>query len=128
MFRKTTFLLISLLFLQAVSYAEPISGAEILRSQELIQKDESWRQKIKEEKFFIKKILIKGVTILSEDTLKEIILPFEKKWLTKGDIQEMLDAIKQAYKKAGLPEEKIKLSSQLKKRTLEIIVEEFKKP
>lgn len=124
----SSFLLISLLFLQAVSYAEVISGAEVLRSQELIQKDESWRQKIKEEKFFIKKILIKGVTILSEDTLKEIILPFEKKWLTKGDIQEMLDAIKQAYKKAGLPEEKIKLSSQVKKRTLEIIVEEFKKP
>jgi len=125
---RAVLIIISLLSIQFAAYGEPISGSEILRSQELIQEDQTLRDKAREDKVFIKKIVLTGAVLLSPDKLKEITLPFERKWLTKYDIQEIEDLIKQEYNQQGIPEDKIKLSSKVKKNVLEIILNELKTP
>lgn len=122
-------LIIFFLFLsvgyEIVCFAENPSASEIERTQEIIQEEEFLRDKLKtEEKVFIKKIIVKGITLLDEDKIKEIILPFQKHWLSKADIQQILDAIDQAYKQKGYTGVPIKISSQIKKNCLKINVEE----
>jgi len=128
MFIRVLLLIISLLFVRFAAYGEPISGSEILRSQELIQEDKSLRDKVIENKVFIKKIVISGAVLLSPDKIKEITLPFEKRWLTKNDIQEIEDLIKQEYNKQGIPEANLKLSHRVKNRVLEITLVKVKTP
>lgn len=121
-------MIVALLFVQFASYGEPISGSGILRSQELIREDKSLRDKAAGYKVFIKKIVLTGAVLFSQEKIKEITLPFERKWLTKYDIQAIEGLIKREYNKKGIPEEKIKLSSEVKKNILEITIEDIKTP
>lgn len=128
-YKNVVLLIIGLLSVKAASYAtEPVTGTEVLRSQELILEEKSLRDKVIDYKVFIKKIIIKGADLLSQDKIKKIILPFEKKWLTKYDIQTIEDLIRQAYNKQGIPEEKLKLSSKVEKNILEITLDTEKTP
>lgn len=120
MFIRVLFLIVSLLSVQFACYGEPISGSDILRNQELIKQDQELREKAIETKVYIKKIVVTGATLLSQDEIKEITSLFEKKWLTKFDIQTMEDLIKQAYSKKGVPPEQIQLSFEVKKGVLTI--------
>jgi len=106
-------------------FAEQPSASQIERTQEIIQKEEILRDKLKiGEKVFIKKIIVKGVTLLNEDEIKKIILPFQKHWLSKADIQQILDAIGEAYKEKGYVWQFLKTSFDIKGSCLEINVEE----
>jgi len=79
-------------------FAQPVSQIE--RSQEILEQEKILREKIEqEEKVFIKKIIVKGTTQVSEEQIKEIILPYQKKWLTKNDIQCLIDSFKECYQK-----------------------------
>lgn len=110
---------------ETICFAEPPSVGQIERAQEILQKEEILRNKLeKEEKVYIKKIIVKGATLLDEGKIKEIILPFQKHWLSKTDIQQILDIIGQAYKQKGYTGSPIRISSQIKKNCLEINVEE----
>jgi hemolysin activation/secretion protein len=111
----------------AFAFAESVSPSQIQREQEILEKEKALREKIekKEEKIFIKKILIKGIRLLTEDQIKEIILPFQEKWLTKKDIQQLIDLIIQAYHQKGYNESDLKISYEIKKKCLKIQVEEL---
>jgi len=114
------------LFIRKIPYvfAEIPTPAQIIRSEELIQQDEAWRKKIKEDRFYISKILVKGVRALSEKDLREILVPFEKKWLTAYDIQEIIDRISDAYEENGIFKEELEIDFEVKKKVLEITVKE----
>lgn len=103
--------------------------SQIERMEEVLREQEALRKKIEEpEKIYIKKIIIEGVTLLSESEIKDIIAPFQKRWLTKEDIREILELIKQVYKEKGYSEELIKISYRvIKNRQLKIKVEELMK-
>lgn len=106
-------------------FAEQPSASQIERTQEIIQEEKILRDKLKTgEKVFIKKIIVKGVTLLDEDEIKKIILPFQKHWLSKADIQQILDAIGEAYKEKGYVWQLLKTSFEIKGSYLEINVEE----
>jgi hemolysin activation/secretion protein len=125
---RAVLMIISLLSMQLTAYGEPVTGSEVLRSQELIREDQSLRDKALEYKVFIKKIVVTGADLLSPDEIEEITLPFEKKWLSKGDIQALEGLIKQEYINKGIAEEEIKLSSKIEKHVLEVKIEETKTP
>lgn len=130
MFAKT-FRLISLaLFLSLIfaglSWAE-VSTGQILRSEEILEKEKALRQRLQEEeKVFIRKIKIEGVTLLSESQIKEIISPFQKRWLTKTQIQQILELIKEAYRKNSYQNQPKGISYQIKGKELSIKAEEVK--
>ncbi len=110
---------------KAICFAEPPSAGQIERAQEILQKEDILRNKLeKEEKIYIKKIIVKGVTLLDEDKIKEIILPFQKHWLNKTDIQQILDIIGQAYKQKGYTGLPLRIYSQIKKNCLKIEIKE----
>lgn len=56
---------------------------------------------IKEEKIFIKKIDVIGVTLLPQKEIEEIIAPFENKELTLRDFQRVADLITDRYRQKG---------------------------
>ena len=114
-----------LLPFEAVCFAEPPSASQIGRGQEILQKEEILRNKLeKEEKVFIKKIIVTGITLLDEDKIKEAISPFQAHWLTNKDIQQILELLKEAYRQQGYPGLHASISYQIKRKNLLIKVEE----
>ena len=108
-----------------ICLAEPTSASQIKRAQEILQENEALRSRIENgEKAYIKNIIVKGVTLLDEDKVKEIILSFQKQWLNKTEIQQILGAIGQAYKEKGYVDLPIKSLFQVNKNCLEINVDE----
>lgn len=86
---------------------------------------------VKEEKLFIKKINVIGVTLLSQEQIKEIITPFENKELALRDFQKLADLITDVYRQKGyitsrayLPPQKIE-QGILELRVIEGIVGEI---
>ncbi len=55
----------------------------------------------KEEKVFIKKINVFGVTLLSEEEINDIILPFKNRELNLEGFQKIADLITDAYRQKG---------------------------
>ena len=95
------------------------------RTQEILEKEEALRKRLEEpKKSFIKKIVIEGVTLLSEDEVTEITSPFIKHWLTPKDFQEIEELIKQAYQAKGYIEQPKEFFLQIKKKSLIIEVKE----
>lgn len=118
-------LLFIFLFFGAICFAELPSAVQIERAQEILQENEALRSRIENgEKAYIKNIIVKGVTLFDEDKVKEIIFPFQKQWLSKAEIQQILDAIEQVYKQNGFIGLPTKSSFQINKNCLEININE----
>jgi hemolysin activation/secretion protein len=112
--------------IENLCFAQAPTVSQIERTQEILDKEKVLREKLlEEEKIFINKILVEGISLLTEDQIKDIILPFQRKWLTKKDIQHLLELIKEAYKLKGYTGQPTKISYQIKKKQLIIRVEEF---
>jgi len=121
----------TILFFMLASFSpcfpQPPSAGEIEKSQQDIEMEKSLRTEAeKGKKSYIKKIDVKGVTFISEDRIKEIILPFKNHWLTESDISLILNSIASAYKEKGYDTQPEGISFQIKKGLLEIKVEETK--
>ena len=119
------FFLCSVIGVRQASFAQT-SASQIERTQEDLEKDRMLRENIeKGQKVFIKEIIVKGITLLTEEQIKEIILPFQKHWLSKDDIQRIIDSLQQSYqqKSQAIPI----ISYQVKGRKLIIDVEEGKR-
>ena len=101
------------------------STSEIQRAQEMLEKEEALRKKLEvPEKAFVKKIVIEGVTLLSDEEITEITSPFIKRWLTEEDFQQIEELIIQAYEEKGFIEQPAEISHQIKKKSLIIKVVE----
>ncbi len=105
-----------------------VSAGQIERQRVILDRETALQEKVSgEEKIFIKKVILSGVTLLSEDQVKEITLPFENHWLSRIEIQEALDLIKSAYYRNGYSDQPKNISFKINKSVLEIQVEELKK-
>lgn len=106
-------------------FAQAITGADIERTQIILQKEEAFKQIInKPEKLHIKDIVLDGVTLLSTDQLNSLILPFKRRWLYENDIKGILDSIKILYQKNGFANQPENISFKLEKCILKIRVVE----
>lgn len=115
--------ILSLFVLSNFSFAQGTSASQIQRSQEILEKEEALLNKIEgSEQFFIRKIIVKGASSLAKDKIREIILPFQKKWLNRGQILQIFELLKQAYSRMGKPMPEI--SHRIKKHILEIKIKE----
>lgn len=123
--KRVLFLILALIFILNFSSFAQLPTAEVQRAEEITEKEKILREKIeKEKKVFIKRIIVEGVTLLSEDQIKGIILPYQKKWLISKDIQQILEFLKQTYKQMGYNGQPSRISYQIKKKHLIIKVEE----
>jgi len=110
---------------KVICLADPLTVGQVERSQEILREEEALRAKIeKEEKVFIKKILVNGSLLLDKDEINEIILPFMKHWLDKTDIEQILGSFSQAYYQKGYAGLPIKISYQINKNILIITIKE----
>lgn len=122
--KKIFIFLFLILSFSCLGFAQT-TPAQLQRSQEILEKERALKDKLeKGEKVYIKKIIVKGATLLNQEQIKEIILPFQKHWLTKNDIQQILALIERAYINNGYATKLKGISYQIKKRILEIQIEE----
>jgi hemolysin activation/secretion protein len=110
-----------------ICFAQNPSISQIQRAQEVLEKEQALRERLKQkEKIFIYKIIVKGTSLLSEEQVQEIILPFQKRWLTKKIIGEILELIKKAYEEKAYTREPVKIAYQIQKKKLIIEIDESK--
>ncbi|MFH1396948.1 MAG: POTRA domain-containing protein [Candidatus Omnitrophota bacterium] len=75
-----------------------VTVGEIEKSQQDIDKELSLRRKIEQpEKVFVKKIVLPQGCLIPKDEFERINRRFAGHWLTAQEIQELLDALTQAY-------------------------------
>ncbi|MBI5145194.1 MAG: hypothetical protein HZA27_03300 [Candidatus Omnitrophica bacterium] len=123
--KLTIFVLFFVLSFFNLSFAQTQTLGQIERSQEILEKERVLRERLERgEKVFIKKITFSGATLISEDKIKEILLPFKNRWLTQAEIQAILDLIATRYKEEGYAERIASISYQINKNRLKIIIEE----
>jgi len=114
-------------FTLKISFAAPETASTIGRSQEILREDKALRQKIEQgEQFFVEKIVLKGASKLSQEEIRDIIVPFQDSWMTKKDIQQIIDALKSAYEKKGIETNRFQMACELKETgILEVTVDEL---
>jgi hemolysin activation/secretion protein len=119
-----------LFFLMGVAslcFSQASSMGKIQKSQTDIEMEKSLRVEAeKAKKVLIKKIVVKGATLITEDQVKAIILPLKNHWLSKADINYILDSIVCAYKQNGRQIQPARISYKIKKNYLEINVQEIR--
>jgi hemolysin activation/secretion protein len=109
-----------------LGFAQEISS-EVLRQQELLEEESTLRQKINSpEKVFIEKISVSGAELLGESQIHEITLAFEGHWLAKEDIQQIINALTQAYKKKGIDLAADAITAEAKDNILNIGIKSVK--
>jgi len=120
-------LFMSLMGIKGASLAKIPTASQIEKTQEDLEKEKALRELIEEgQKVFIKKIIIKGVTLLTQEEIKDIVQPFQKHWLSQGDVQQILEMLKQTYKEKGYPGQPAKILTQIEKGQLIIEITEIK--
>ncbi|MCM8787845.1 MAG: hypothetical protein NC935_07355 [Candidatus Omnitrophica bacterium] len=113
------------LFFKFYSFAQHPSASQIERTHQILKEEQTLQEKLqKEDKVFIKKIIIKGISLLTEDEIKKMILSFQKHWLSKTEAQQILEEIKQVYAQKGYKNQLLKISFKIKKNYLIIEVKE----
>lgn len=114
-------------FTTSICFAEMSSASQIQRANELINQDAWLRDKLEHgQKVLVKKIIVEGVTLLTPRELKEITVIYQKHWLTKNEIQQILDLITLAYKKKGFDKQPANIAFTIEMGCLKIKVEELK--
>jgi len=100
---------------------------QIEKSQQDLEMEKALRTEVeKGKKVLIKKITVRGSTLITKDQIKEITLSFKNHWLTQSDINLIIDSITSAYKQKGYENKLANVSFEIKKVTLEIKVQEVK--
>ena len=101
------------------------SASQIQQAQEALDKESALRQKLQQpQKFYIKKIIVQGASLLTEEKLKQIISPLERHWLNIQDIQLIIETVRQAYTEKNHPLGPAQISHEIKGRFLIIKVAE----
>lgn len=101
------------------------TAEQVQHSQELIDKETLMLERIQQgDKFFIKKIVISGFTLINKTELKDIFLTFQGHWLTKDDLQRISDEITQIYLKKGYNAQPKDISFHIKGKVLEIAIDD----
>lgn len=129
--KETVSLIITLSFIslaltpEIICLAKEPTAGELLKSQEALEKEHSIRKRIeRHEKIFIEKIIVEGVKLVAQEKIREITFPFEKKWLSKEDIRQILSLIQGAYRDKGYALSENKISHKIKKPRLIIKIKE----
>lgn len=81
------------------------SPSQIQRAEELLEKERGLRERIeKEERFFIREIVVRGARSLNKEEIEEITGAYQKRYLSKKEITQLTDLFKDAYKQKKLKE------------------------
>jgi len=117
-----------LLMFNSVAYSsQNESASTIARSQEMIEKEASLRENInKNDKIYLKKAVIKGATLIDKEKIKETLRPFKNCWVSKYDIQLIIDSISAIYQEKGCSEKIEGISYKIDRNILNISVKEKK--
>lgn len=110
---------LSWLFASGIAYSsQDNSVSTITRSQEMIEKESALRENInKNDKIYLKKVVIKGAASIDKEKIKEMLRPFKNYWISKDDIQSIIDSISAIYQEK-------EISYKINKNTLNVSVKE----
>lgn len=123
---KKVYILVLFFNLFFLNYCFPqTSASQLQRAQEMLEKDEALRKRLREpQKTFIKDILVEGVTLLGEGEIEEIVSAFKKHWLNQKDILQVKTLLIEGYKEKGYEEQPVQILHRIKNKILIIQVKE----
>jgi len=104
---------------------EGASASSITRTNEMIEKDRSLRENItKDEKMLLKKVILTGITLVDKERIREVLKPFRNHWISKSDIQLIIDSVLAIYKDQGYGARISSISYRVNRAVLYITIEE----
>ena len=98
---KKIVILSLVLILTSANLCLATTASQILRMQEMLEKEKALREKIEEEKFYIKEIIVNGSSLLNQKQIANMMMPYKKRMLTKEDIEKILKLIESVYEQLG---------------------------
>lgn len=76
------------------------AAGQVQKSLEDLEEYGRLEEKIeKGQKAYIENIVVKGVTLLDSGEVNSLIEPYFRHWLTSKDIQQLIDSLKELYRK-----------------------------
>lgn len=108
-----------------LSLAENPPAGQIERSHELLEKERALLERLNRQgKVYIKRIIVESRSLLTGEEVNEIILPFQRQWLNKEDIEEIIGLIIEALSRKGYDRAMIDVSHEVNRKQLVIKVRE----
>jgi len=105
-----------------LSFAAP-NASQVQRSIELIDQEEAFRSRFEQgEKLFIKEIEVKANVYIDKKSIKEIVLPYENRWISKDDLNRLIEGLRQFCAGLGYPIEQIDIFTEIISEKLEITI------
>ena len=108
---------------QGTCRAQDAPTAEVQRSQELIQEERAFRERMGgERRRYVEHIVVKGVELPPEE-LEAILEPFQDAWVTTGDIDRLIELIREAAIRHGYKKYRFGASYKMDEGTLLLTIE-----
>lgn len=105
--------------------AQNASSEQIQQAQETALKEKQLQTKKDDSiKIFVKKIVIKGATCLTQKDIYSVIKLFQNKWLKKDDINQIADLISSLYMQKGFLDKPADISFKFVNFVLEVEIKE----
>ena len=107
----------------ATVIAAPTAG-ELQRSEELLNENQAFINKFEQSsRVYIETIAVRSNIHLDPKKARELVKPYERSWLTKKELAELIEDIRRFYLKQGYSDGQIDISRQIIDDRLEIVVD-----
>ena len=100
------------------------SPDQILRMQEILDKEREFRKRTEEDRSYIEQIIVQGSDVLPEEEIVKIITPYEDRFISRIEIEQLVAQIKTAYEKCGLSRSMVEISHSIQQEKLIIRIKE----
>ena len=97
---------------------------QILRMQEMLDKEREFRERTEEERNYIEQIIVQGSDVLPEEEILKIIKPYEDRFISRLEVEQLIAQIKKAYERYGLSESMVEISHSIQQEKLIIGIKE----
>ncbi len=121
--KKYSYVIICCFAAYTTAIAAPTVG-EVQRSVELLDENQAYLKKFEQSsRVYIEVIAVRSNVPTDAKKVRELVMPYEKSWLTKKDLAQLAEDIRKFYSKQGYSDEQIGISKQVVNDTLEIVVD-----
>ena len=110
-------------FVYGYCFAAPTVG-ELQRSIELTDENQAYLKKFEQSnRVYIEVIAVRSNVPTDIYKVRKIVASYEKSWLTKKDLVQLIEDVRKFYSKQGYSDEQIDISKQIIEDRLEIVVD-----
>jgi len=97
-------------------FSSPITVGTIDRSQEMLRRDDKFREETEVEKnYFVEKIIVKGAYLIPKSEIQKITSPFENQRVSEEDARKLAASLEEACLKENPSYGQVKVNYKFRK-------------